>query len=243
VARETRSLNELDSAKLSVTSRLTLEHFAEEEWANQRSLDLRFLIASKTVKQPVMAVCLLFVVGKAGVGKSALTLQIVNGFFVEDFDPSIEDYYRKGRVVDNESYLLEIHDTCGSEYCALYINNFDHGEGFLCTYSITDRSSFDQIATIREDLFRARRDRSIHGRKEKLIMILVGNKCDLEEERQVTEEEGQNLAKSFGCPFFEASAKDLVNVENAFYQLVREIRMDLSGMTEGLIRHRKCSLL
>ena len=60
-------------------------------------------------------------------------------------------------------------------------------------------------------------------------MVLIGNKCDLESERQVTTGEGQDLAKSFGCPFFESSAKTRINVEESFYQLVREIRRDIQG--------------
>lgn len=54
--------------------------------------------------------------------------------------------------------------------------------------------------------------------------VLVGNKCDLEDRRQVTKTEGEDLARSWGVPFFEASAKLRINVENCFYQLVREIR-------------------
>ena len=55
-------------------------------------------------------------------------------------------------------------------------------------------------------------------------MVVAANKCDLESERQVTTAEGQDLAKSFGCPFYETSAKARINVEDSFYQLVREIR-------------------
>ena len=64
-------------------------------------------------------------------------------------------------------------------------------------------------------------------------MVLVGNKCDLESERQVTTGEGQDLAKSFGCPFFESSAKTRINVEESFFALVREIRKDLNKATPG----------
>ncbi len=57
-------------------------------------------------------------------------------------------------------------------------------------------------------------------------VVLIGNKCDPNNDRQVTTTEGQDLAKAFGCPFVEASAKARINVEPAFYDLVREIRKD-----------------
>ena len=78
---------------------------------------------------------------------------------------------------------------------------------------------------------------------------LVGNKCDLEQERQITMSEGQELAKSFGCPIFEASAKTRVNVEDAFYQVVREIRKarNVAKSSDKNNKHKKkkpaCALL
>src|SRR5688500_2586729 len=96
------------------------------------------------------------------------------------------------------------------------------GQGFILVYAITSRSSFDEIASFREQILRVKD-------KDKVPMILVGNKCDLETERQVTTGEGQDLAKSFGCPFFESSAKTRINVEESFYELVREIRKEMHG--------------
>merc|ERR1712130_713813 len=89
--------------------------------------------------------------------------------------------------------------------------------GFLCTYSITSRSSFDEITSFREQVLRVKDENTVP-------MVLVGNKCDLNEERRVSTTEGQDLAKSFGCSLFETSAKARINVEEAFYELVREIR-------------------
>lgn len=68
-------------------------------------------------------------------------------------------------------------------------------------------------------------------------MVLIGNKCDLEADRQVSTAEGQELARNFGCPFFESSAKTRVNVEESFYELVREIRKELQG--EQAIKKKK----
>ena len=96
------------------------------------------------------------------------------------------------------------------------------GQGFICVYAITSRNSFDEITTFREQIKRAKD-------KDKLPMVLIGNKCDLETERQVTTSEGQDLAKSWGCPFLESSAKTRVNVDESFFALVREVRKELDS--------------
>ena len=90
------------------------------------------------------------------------------------------------------------------------------GEGFLLVYSITDRQSFEEIMTFQQQILRVKD-------KDYFPIILVGNKCDLEGERAVSKEEGQALARQFNCKFIETSAKSRVNVDNAFYDLVREI--------------------
>jgi GTPase KRas protein len=160
----------------------------------------------------------LVVVGSGGVGKSALTIQLIQNHFVDEYDPTIEDSYRKQVVIDGETCLLDILDTAGQEeYSAMRDTYMRTGEGFLCVYSITSRASFDEITTFREQILRVKD-------KESVPMIIVGNKCDLENERQVTQSEGRDLARSFSCNFMETSAKTRVNVEEAFHDLVREIR-------------------
>lgn len=57
-----------------------------------------------------------------------------------------------------------------------------------------------------------------------MALVLVGNKCDLAHERQVSQQEGLAVAREWGCPFFESSAKDNVNVEESFFALVRAVR-------------------
>ena len=91
------------------------------------------------------------------------------------------------------------------------------GEGFLLVYSISSRQSFEEIMTFQQQILRVKD-------KDYFPIIVVGNKCDLESERQVTKQEGESLARSFGCKFIETSAKSRINVDNAFYDLVREIR-------------------
>ncbi|VEL13707.1 unnamed protein product [Protopolystoma xenopodis] len=122
----------------------------------------------------------LVVLGSGGVGKSALTVQFVQGIFIEKYDPTIEDSYRKQVEVDGQQCMLEILDTAGT-------------------------SSFNDLVDLREQILRVKDT-------DELPMVLVGNKCDLEDERSVGKEQGQNLARHWGCAYLETSAKAKINV-------------------------------
>lgn len=161
----------------------------------------------------------LVVVGGGGVGKSALTIQFIQSYFVTDYDPTIEDSYAKQCVIDDVVARLDILDTAGQEeFSAMREQYMRSGMGFLLVYSVTDRSSFDEIYKFHKQILRVK-DR------DEFPMILVGNKADLEHQRQVTQEEGQELAKQLKITYIEASAKLRMNVDQAFYELVRKVRL------------------
>lgn len=159
----------------------------------------------------------LVVLGSGGVGKSALTVQFVQGIFVEKYDPTIEDSYRKQVEADGQQCMLEILDTAGTEQFTamrdLYMKN---GQGFVLVYSITSQASFNDLADLREQILRVKDT-------EDVPMILVGNKCDLDDERKVTKEQGESLASQWRCIPMETSAKSKINVETAFFELVKLI--------------------
>ncbi|RYP26267.1 hypothetical protein DL767_008117 [Monosporascus sp. MG133] len=160
----------------------------------------------------------LVVVGGGGVGKSCLTIQLIQSHFVDEYDPTIEDSYRKQCMIDDEVALLDVLDTAGQEeYSAMREQYMRTGEGFLLVYSITSRQSFEEITTFQQQILRVKD-------KDYFPMVVVGNKCDLENEREVPRSEGEALAKTFGCKFIETSAKSRINVDKAFYDIVREIR-------------------
>lgn len=92
-----------------------------------------------------------------------------------------------------------------------------NGEGFVLVYSITSRLSFEEVDTFYQQIRRVK-DRDYFP------IVLVGNKCDLEADRQVSTQEGKDLAKSYGCPFSETSAKQRISVDDSFFEVVREIR-------------------
>jgi len=160
----------------------------------------------------------LVVVGGGGVGKSALTIQFIQSHFVDEYDPTIEDSYRKQCIIDEEVALLDVLDTAGQEeYGAMREQYMRTGEGFLLVYSITSRNSFEEVSTFHQQILRVKD-------KDSFPVVVVANKCDLEYERQVGMNEGRDLAKHFGCKFIETSAKMRINVDEAFIILVREIR-------------------
>ncbi|PAV60758.1 hypothetical protein WR25_25425 [Diploscapter pachys] len=176
------------------------------------------------------------VLGSGGVGKSALTVQFVQGIFVEKYDPTIEDSYRKQFEVDGQQCMLEILDTAGTEQFTamrdLYMKN---GQGFVLVYSITAQSTFNDLLDLRDQILRVKD-------ADEVPMILVGNKCDLEDERVVGKDQGQNLARQFGSAFLETSAKAKINVNEVFYDLVRQInrRYPESGRRQGRSSKKCC---
>ncbi|XP_057582247.1 GTPase HRas isoform X1 [Hippopotamus amphibius kiboko] len=182
----------------------------------------------------------LVVVGAGGVGKSALTIQLIQNHFVDEYDPTIEDSYRKQVVIDGETCLLDILDTAGQEeYSAMRDQYMRTGEGFLCVFAINNAKSFEDIHQYREQIKRVKDS-------DDVPMVLVGNKCDLAA-RTVESRQAQDLARSYGIPYIETSAKTRQGVEDAFYTLVREIRQHkarkLSPPDEGGLGCLSCRCL
>lgn len=158
------------------------------------------------------------ILGEGGVGKSALTIQFVNNHFVTDYDPTIENSYRKQITVDDSTLMLDILDTAGQEeYSAMRDQYIRSGQGFIVVYSIISRSTFEKITEFREKILMVKDE-------DDFPIVLLGNKCDLETDRVVSKDEGMALGKSFGVPFFETSAKNKVNITESFEAVVREIK-------------------
>lgn len=168
------------------------------------------------------------VLGPGGVGKSALTVQFISGKFVERYDPTVEDFYRKEIEVDGDPAILEILDTAGTEQFAsmrdLYIKN---GQGFIIVFSLTSRQSFQDVKLIREQILR------VKGYDYAVPIVLAANKCDLDDlQREVTTEEGSNLAREWNIPYVETSAKSSLLVNSLFTEIVKEMNI-LSKSNSG----------
>jgi len=137
--------------------------------------------------------------------------------------------------------MLEVLDTAGQEeYTALRDQWIRDGEGFVLVYSISSRPSFTRIQKFYKQIQRVK-ESSQSGSPTypgsplsassmggsgfgPAPVMLVGNKCDRVTEREVSTQEGYSLAKDLGCDFVEASAKNCINVEKAFFDVVRQLR-------------------
>lgn len=157
------------------------------------------------------------ILGTGGVGKSAIVAQYVQGVFLDSYDPTIEDSYRKQTVIDDRSYTLEILDTAGIEQFTamreLYIKN---SEGFILTYSVTSRASFEELKALRNQVAQIKDNYNVP-------MILVGNKCDLGKQRQVPVSEAKALAENWNTLFLEVSAKTCTNIDEIFSGLIKQL--------------------
>lgn len=159
------------------------------------------------------------VIGSGGVGKSALTLQFMYDEFVEDYEPTKADSYRKKIMLDGKEAQIDILDTAGQEdYAAIRDNYFRSGEAFLCVYSILDRESLTATEELREQILRVKND------DRTVPFILVGNKTDLELRREVSQEQALEQARQWGVSYVETSAKTRQNVDQVFIELMRMIR-------------------
>lgn len=159
----------------------------------------------------------LVVIGAGGVGKSALTVQLIQNYFVDECDPTIEDSYQKQVVIDGEICLLDILDTAGQEeYSAMREQYMRTGEGFLIVFAVNSTKSFEDINMYREEIKKVKDSKNVP-------IVLVGNKCDLPA-WTVDMVQARKMAKQCGIPFVETSAKTGMGVIDAFYTLVREIR-------------------
>eukprot|EP00698_Gefionella_okellyi_P004801 TRINITY_DN14441_c0_g1_i1.p1 TRINITY_DN14441_c0_g1~~TRINITY_DN14441_c0_g1_i1.p1 ORF type:complete len:185 (-),score=26.55 TRINITY_DN14441_c0_g1_i1:267-821(-) len=182
----------------------------------------------------VVRIC---VVGTGAVGKSALTMQLVMSKFVEEYDPTIQDSYRKQLSVDGKQYMLEIQDTAGQEeYTALQSQLWEEAEGYILVFSIASKVTFIDICRLRDAIAATK------PAGTRIPMILVGNKRDLDEEREVSATEAELTAKRWGCPYMEASAMMLVNVVECFRECVREVLRIRRG-SDPVRDDKRCVLL
>lgn len=189
--------------------------------------------------------------GDGGCGKSSITLRLVRSQWTSEYDPTIEDSYSITRRVDGAAYHLSLTDTAGQEeYRGMWASSNLGADAFLLVYDITSADSLDALAYF-NDLIdmeaETRLDNAARAIKAGIgagggggagtagsgagsgaktvppVKIVAGNKCDLQESRQVPAAVGLEWARRRGCGFMETSARLEVNIEETFALIVRRV--------------------
>jgi Ras-related protein Rab-2A len=157
------------------------------------------------------------IIGDTGVGKSCLLLQFTDKRFqpVHDLTIGVE-FGARMVTIDNKQVKLQIWDTAGQESFRSITRSYYRGAaGALLVYDITRRETFSHLTRWLEE---ARQNAN-----QSMVIMLIGNKSDLDHRRQVTKEEGEKFAKQHGLIFLETSAKTAANVEEAFINTAQKI--------------------
>jgi len=153
----------------------------------------------------------IIVIGNSGVGKSSITNKATKNIFIQDYTPTIGfEFFSFNVKLDNKIIKLQIWDTCGQElYRSLITNFYKNSSLAIIVYSITDKTSFDDIELWLKEI-------KLHSNPDTKI-FLIGNKVDLEDDRVITKEDGINLQKNFNIYYFnETSAKTGLNTREVF---------------------------
>jgi small GTP-binding protein len=157
------------------------------------------------------------VMGCGGVGKSAITIQLVQGRFVVAYDPTIEDSYKKTISVDGTEVSLDILDTAGQDdFKSLRQTYVRTGKGFLLIFAVNDVVSFDSIDAILRDIRQT-------AERDDIPIVVCGNKSDLPD-RTVQKDTAEKFCQECNCTYFETSSKNNINVTEAFTELARQMR-------------------
>lgn len=157
--------------------------------------------------------------GDTGVGKTCLLLRYAEDEFSPRFITTIGiDFKLKMVNVDGTIVKLQIWDTAGQErFRTITVSYFKGAQAMMLVYDVTDRKSFDSISVWISQVN--------EYADEGVQLVLVGNKCEVaDEDREVSFQDGQDLAARVGCPFLEVSAKENINVEEAFQIIARETK-------------------
>ncbi|XP_066434139.1 ras-related protein Rab-8A-like [Eleutherodactylus coqui] len=158
----------------------------------------------------------LVMTGDSNVGKTCVVSRYTDDRLPTYLSTVGIDFKTKTVLMDETPLKLQIWDTAGQErFHTLSVSYFRGAHGFILVYDITNSSSFENTSLWMKDI------KMKAG--EEVEVVLLGNKCDREDEREVSKERGEKLAWEYGIPFFETSAKENINIENAFHMLSEAI--------------------
>ncbi|KAL4438585.1 hypothetical protein ABPG74_015483 [Tetrahymena malaccensis] len=175
------------------------------------------VLDSSTNKDDILNIVLL---GEGSAGKTTMTVRVKEGRFIEQYDPTLYDVHKFKMSVDGQDEHVEIQDTAGQEvfYDSVIDEFIRKANGIVFMYQITSQHSLQEleekyiqkVRLIKKDMFHA---------------VIVGNKKDLESYREVSFEEGKQVADKYNIPFYEISLKKEDQIALQIFQdLVRKMK-------------------
>ncbi|KAK4472938.1 hypothetical protein MN116_002721 [Schistosoma mekongi] len=166
----------------------------------------------------------LLLIGDSGVGKSCLLIRFADESFSETYISTIGvDFKIRTIDLDGKVVKLQIWDTAGQERFRTITSSYYRGaQGIIIVYDVTDKTSFINVNSWLREIEQYA--------NSTVNRLLVGNKCDLSKSRAVDKADAMNFAKEHQMPFLETSAKDAINVEDAFMEMARQIKASTTPM-------------
>ena len=167
------------------------------------------------------------IVGDSGVGKTNLVKRFITDSFNKDSKATVGvEFMCKNYSINGKIFKIEMWDTAGQErYKSITAAYYKGAKGAMIVYDVTNKESFDNVDKWHNE---------IKEKASKTINIMmIGNKTDLTDSREVTSEMSKSKATALEIPVMETSALDASNVKEAFYQLLGEMYKSVSGITEG----------
>jgi len=159
----------------------------------------------------------IIILGNGEVGKTSILISYTDGYFSSNYLSTIGlDERVKYININSKKVKIILLDTAGQERYHTVTSAFYKGaDGIILVYSIDNRDSFKGISRWLKDIK--------ENVNTEIDVVLVGNKCDMEDKREVPEDEGKDLAEKSELPFFETSAKNTTNIHEAFDCLINKI--------------------
>uniref|UniRef100_A0A674C179 GTP-binding protein Rheb n=1 Tax=Salmo trutta TaxID=8032 RepID=A0A674C179_SALTR len=177
------------------------------------------------------------ILGYRSVGKSSLTIQFVEGQFVDSYDPTIENTFTKMITINGQEYHLQLVDTAGQDEYSIFPQTYSIDiNGYILVYSVTSNKSFEVVQVIHEKLL------DMVGKAQRHPLTCdVSDWCDVSlYSRVISCEEGKSLAESWNAAFMESSAKENQTAVEVFKRMILEAEKLEGGVQPG---KTSCSLM
>ena len=174
----------------------------------------------------------LILIGNSGVGKSCILQRYMKHTFEENYKCTIGvDFLMKSLIINGQTVKLQIWDTAGQEKYKSMVSSYYRGANVaLIVFDITSHKTFDALPLWIENFYK-------NGPEQKNI-ILIGNKKDLEEDREVTQEEAKLFSETNNMIYFETSAKDGENIDYVFNYAAEKLLEFYSGNNETILKRQ-----